>query len=236
VETLIEFGRGALFRFAVAIAVLGLLRHAILSVVGFIQTRRRIGDKRIRLGDVLASTALRLNPVKYFIRNRWYYSILSVTFHVGLLLVPIFFLGHIRLWRRGLGLGWPSLPALPADILTIATMLAAVLLVAGRAWTATSRAISRTQDWLLPPAIFLAFCSGFLIAHPAYFPAWLSLRLVLFVHVWLCDLLLIATPFTKIVHCALLPFSQLAVEMAWRMVPGAGQDVVKTLGKEEQPI
>ena len=34
----------------------------------------------------------------------------------------------------------------------------------------------------------------------------------------------------------LLPFSQLAVEMGWRFVPGAGASVKKTLGKEGQPI
>jgi hypothetical protein len=56
------------------------------------------------------------------------------------------------------------------------------------------------------------------------------------IHVWVSNFLLIATPFTKIAHCALLPFSQLVAEMAWRMIPGAGQNVVKTLGKEGQPI
>jgi hypothetical protein len=235
-EALISFGRGPLFRFAVALAILGILRHATLSVVGFVQTRNRVGDKRLRLGTVLKDTFVRLNPLKYFRKSRWAYSILSVTFHVGLVLVPIFFLGHIRLWNRGLGLGWPALPGSVSDPLTILTAVTAVLLLAGRATSATSRAISRTQDWLLPPAIALAFLSGFLIAHPRYFPGWLSLDAVMLVHVWLGDLLLLATPFTKIAHCALLPFSQLAAEMAWRMVPGAGNDVLKTLGNEGQPI
>jgi hypothetical protein len=43
-------------------------------------------------------------------------------------------------------------------------------------------------------------------------------------------------PFTKLAHMILLPFSQLAVEMGWRFVPGAGEKVKKTLGREGEPV
>ncbi len=235
-DILIEFARGPLFRFAVTLALLGLLRHMVLSIVGLVQARKRAGDKRLPIGSVLRGTFVRLNPLRYFGGHRWAYSILSVTFHVGLILVPIFFLGHIRLFGRGIGVRWPALSGLLADLLTWVTLVSALLLLWGRAWCRASRAISRMQDWLLPPAIAATFLSGFLLAHPAYFPTWISLRAVMLVHVGLADALLLATPFTKIAHCALLPFSQFAVEMAWRFVPGAGQEIAKTLGKESEPI
>ncbi len=235
-EVMIEFGRGPLFRFAISIAILGLLRHVFISLVGLYRTRKRAGDKRLEIGTVIKDTLVRLNPLRYFVRNRFLYSIFSVSFHLGVLLVPIFYLGHIRLWQKGLGASWPAIPGESADILTIVTIATALLLFAGRAWTVTSRTISRPQDWLLPPSIALVFFSGFLLAHPAVFPDWLSLDFVFVVHVWLADIILLATPFTKIAHCALLPFSQFASEMAWRMVPGAGRDIVKTIGKEGEPI
>jgi nitrate reductase gamma subunit len=233
-DTLIEFGRGPLFRFAVAIAVLGLLRHAALSIWGLWRARRRAGDRRLALGQVIARTAGALNPLRYFVGNRWLYSILSVAFHVGLILVPVFLAGHVRLWRRGLGIGWPALPMGVADALTLVTLTTGVLLLVARAWSEASRRLSRPQDWLLPPLIVIAFGSGYLLVHPARSPFDPSFTML--VHVWVADLLLLLTPFTKLAHCALLPFSQLVSEMAWRLVPGAGQAVHKTLGKEGQPI
>ncbi|MBN1652757.1 MAG: hypothetical protein JXA30_03185 [Deltaproteobacteria bacterium] len=233
-DALIEFGRGPLFRFAVAIALLGISRHAILSVIGFIRLRARVGDKRLAYGAIALNTLRRLNPLKYLVSSRWYYTVLSVAFHVGLILVPIFYLGHIRLWRSGLGFGWPALPGPVADVLSLITIVSAMLLLAARAWWKESRAISKAQDWLLPPLIAIAFLSGYLLAHPAQNP--FDFSITMFVHVWVGDLLLLITPFTKIVHCTLLPFSQLVAEMAWRMVPGAGRDAVKTLGKEGQAI
>jgi len=233
-DALIEFGRGPLFRFSAAIAVLGLLRHVVLSVVGLIDVKHRAGDKRLQLGSLLVRTASRLNPLRYFVGSRRVYSILSTAFHIGLILAPIFYLGHIRLWARGTGWGWPALPGAVADGFTILTMVAAALLLLGRAWSRASRVMSRPQDWLLPLLIAAEFLSGYLLAHPAREP--LSLNTTMLLHVWVGDLLLLVTPFTKIAHCALLPFSQIVAEMAWRMVPGAGLDVVKTLGKEGQPI
>jgi nitrate reductase gamma subunit len=233
-DTLIEFGRGPLFRFAVAIALLGLLRHVVLSVWGLWQARRRAGDRRLALGQIIARTIVVLNPLRYFVGNRWLYSILSVAFHVGLILVPVLLAGHISLWRRGLGVGWPALPMAAADVLTLVTVATGLHLLVGRAGAEASRRLSRPQDWLLPPLMVLAFGSGYLLAHPARNPFDLSLTML--VHVGVGDLLLLLTPFTKIAHCVLLPFSQLVSEMAWRLVPGAGHEVRKTLGKEEQPI
>jgi hypothetical protein len=233
-DTLIDFGRGPLFRFAVAIAVLGLLRHAFLSLWGMRQVLKRAGDKRLDIGLLVKRTFVHLNPVRYFRGNRGFYSVGSTLFHVGLILVPIFLAGHIRLWRRGIGIGWLALPTSLADALTILTLVTGVLIFVGRAWFVVSREMSRPQDWILPPLIAFAFLSGYLLAHPASNP--LSLQLVTFVHVGVGDLLLLVTPFTKIAHCAMLPFSQFVAEMAWRFVPGAGHEVVKTLGKEGQPI
>ena len=233
-DTLIEFGRGPLFRFAVALAVLGIVRHVVLSLWGVRQMLARAGDKRLDLGAVVQRTFVNLNPARWFRGNRGLYSVVSTLFHVGLILVPIFLAGHIRLWQRGIGASWAALPASWADALTILTLVTAVLLVVGRAGYAGSRGISRLQDWLLPILIALEFLSGYLLAHPVSNP--FDLRLVTFVHVGVGDLLLVVTPFTKIAHCALLPFSQLVGEVAWRFVPGAGHEVVKTLGKEGQPI
>ena len=233
-DTLIQFGRGPLFRFAVVVALLGLARYVVLSAWGLRRARQRAGDKRLDFGAVASRTFTVLNPFRYLAGNRAFYTALSVLFHFGVILVPIFFAGHIRLWRRGIGLGWPALPASLSDWLTLLSIATGVLLLIARAWYPASRGMSRPQDWLLPPLIVLAFLSGYLVAHPGSNP--FSLNLVTLVHVGVCDLLLILTPFTKIAHCVMLPYSQYVNEMCWKLVPGVGQEVLKTLGKEGQPV
>ena len=233
-DVVIDFLRGPLFRFSIAAVILGLSRHVILSVVGFLRARSRAGHKQIEFGTVLTRTVSTLNPLRYMMGGRWFYTVLSVLFHVGVVLVPLLFLGHVRLWERGLGISWPALPAIVADILTWLTILTGIGLLLGRGLFKDSREMSRGQDWILPPLIVFAFVTGYLLAHPGSNP--IDLKVTMLVHVSVSNLLLIATPFTKIAHCVMLPFSQLVAEMAWRLVPGAGTDVVKTLGKEGEPI
>ena len=233
-DAVIEFLRGPLFRFSIAVVILGLSRHVVLSAIGFWRARSRAGHKEIEVGTVVARTVSTLNPVRYMLSGRWLYTVLSVAFHVGLILVPLFFLGHIRLWERGIGLSWPGIPSALADVLTWLTILTGIGLLVGRAAFRDSREMSRAQDWILPPLIIFAFLTGYLLAHPGTNP--LGRELTMLVHVSVSNLLLLITPFTKIAHCVMLPFSQLVAEMAWRLVPGAGTDVIKTLGKEGEPI
>jgi nitrate reductase gamma subunit len=233
-DVVIDFLRGPLFRFSIAVVILGLSRHVVLSVVGFWRARSRAGHKQIDFGSVLVRTVSTLNPMRYMLGGRWFYTVLSVLFHVGVILVPLLFLGHIRLWERGIGISWPALPTVATDILTWLTIITGIGLLLGRGLFKDSREMSRRQDWVLPPLIVFAFVTGYLLAHPGSNP--LDLKVTMLVHVSISNLLLLITPFTKIAHCVMLPFSQLVAEMAWRLVPGAGTDVVKTLGKEGEPI
>ena len=150
-DAAIEFLRGPLFRFSLAVLLLGLSRHVILSAIGFWRARSRAGQKEIQFGTVVAKTVSTLNPIRYMLSGRWLYTVLSVVFHIGLILVPLLFLGHIRLWERGVGLSWPGLPNTAADVLTWLTILTGVALLTGRAAFKDSREMSRAQDWVLPP-------------------------------------------------------------------------------------
>jgi hypothetical protein len=233
-DALVELGRGPLFRFTVTVAVLGLARHVALSAWALREARRRGGNGRFPVGPVLARTLRALSPARFLVGTRGGYTALSVLFHLGVILVPVFYLGHVKLWRAGLGVGWPALPPAVASGLTLLTVATGALLVIGRAANHASRTLSRLQDWALPVLIVVEFSCGWLLAHPGALP--FAPRGVLLAHVLVGDLLLFLTPFTKIAHCALLPFSQLVYEAAWRFVPGAGREVTRTLGKEGQPI
>ncbi|RJP65453.1 MAG: hypothetical protein C4532_17635 [Candidatus Abyssobacteria bacterium SURF_17] len=232
-EQWLEWARGPAFKFAFVLMVLGLIRHLVLTVAGIVQALYRAGDKKIPYKMVFHSTLLWLFPFKK-LNNRPWYSIASVVFHVGLILTPIFLLPHIELWKRGLGISWPSIPHLLADILTLITIAAAIGLLAGRLGNRESRRISRAQDILLPVIIAIPFVTGFLAMHSVWDPT--AYNAVMFIHVMGANVIFALIPFTKLGHIVLLPTTQLVSEVGWHFPAESGRDVTIALKKENVPI
>jgi nitrate reductase gamma subunit len=232
-EQWLEWARGPVFKFAFVLMVLGLLRHLALAIAGTLRALYRAGDKNIPYKVVFKTTLQWLFPFGK-LQNRFYYSVTSVAFHVGLGLTPIFLLPHIDLWRRGLGIGWPSLPHVVTDVLTLVTIAAAVGLMVGRIAVQESRRISRPQDFLLPVLVVIPFITGFLAMHPAWNP--IDYTVTMFIHVMSADVIFIVIPFTKLGHIVLLPMTQLVSEVAWHFPAESGDDVTIALKKENVPI
>ena len=229
-----ELVRGPLFRFAFTIAVVGLAAQAFQSAAGLLFAIIRAGDKRVDVSGILWRTADRLNPFYYLSggSSRILYTLSSILFHIGVVTVPIFYEGHIRLWERALDVSWPALPASAADGLTLLTIATGSLLIILRLGNEEARKTSRIQDWVLTPFLVFAFAMGYLLGHPGMSPFGLSTTIV--IHVLLAEVLLMIAPFTKIVHCVMLPFARFASEWTWRLVPGAAAHVSRTLGEENQ--
>ncbi len=233
-EFWLEFARGPLFRFSFALLVLGLIRILILTGWALGKTYVRAGDKNIPFKAVLRDTLHWLIPFRIGLRNRPVFSIISIIFHIGLILVPIFLFAHIRLWYENAGLWWPALPRLVADVLTVTTIVAAILLFAARVGSSSSRHISGGQEFMWPLLLAVPFVSGFLCAHPSLNP--ISYQVMMLVHLLSGNLILMLIPFTKIAHCILVPFSQLVSEMGWRFPKHSARNVEITLGKQGQPL
>ncbi|RJP24421.1 MAG: hypothetical protein C4520_04115 [Candidatus Abyssobacteria bacterium SURF_5] len=233
-EQWLEWARGPLFKFAFAVMVLGLFRHLLLAVAGTVQALLRAGDTKIPYKVVFRTTLDWLFPVKKMNVNRPVYSVISVIFHVGLILTPIFLLPHIQLWERGLSIRWPAIPHVLADMLTLITIAATVALLIGRLGHIYARGISRIQDILLPPLLMVPFITGFLAMHPAWNPV--DYNAVMLIHVLSANLIFILIPFTKLGHIILLPATQLVSEVGWHFPAESGDDVAVALKKENMPI
>lgn len=229
----LSWAKGPLFWTALIFMVLGLCRELGLTLWEGFRAYRRAGDKNIPFGRIVLSTLEWLLPFKQ-LRKRWLYSLTTVLFHVGVILLPVFLAGHIELWEAALGVSWPALSNPLATILTLIVVGAALAVVVQRAGTRESRSLSRFQDYALPLFITVPFLSGFLVMHPAWNP--LTRDPVLLVHVLSADLLIFLVPLTKLSHMALLPLTQLISQLAWHFPPDAGKRVAVTLGKENEAI
>jgi len=233
-EALLEFARGPLFRVTFAIMILGILRILILDIWGLIEATRKAADKNIPWSLAFRKTIAWLFPIKRIGAKRPVYSIISVIFHVGLLIVPIFLYAHVQLWKGGLGFGWFALNKDWADILTLITILGALALFIGRVAFIESRQLSRKQDYFWPLLLSIPFVTGFVCANMAVSPA--SYQFFMLVHILAGELIFVLLPFTKIAHCVLMPFSQFIITVAWRYPANTDDAVCSTLNKKGAPV
>ncbi len=229
----IKVAMGPLFWTALVFMIFGLLRHLGLTLWEGVRAYQRAGDKDIPVAKLTGITLRWLIPFDR-LANRWLYSLTTVAFHAGVILVPLFLAGHIELWRKGVGLSWPAIPNALSTTLTWVVIATALAVVIQRVAAKDSRALSRFQDYALPLFIAVPFLSGFLVMHPAWNP--FSRDPTLLAHVLSADLLIFLVPVTKLSHMILLPLTQFVSELAWHFPPDAGSQVAVTLGKENEPI
>lgn len=131
-------------------------------------------------------------------RNNPGFTILVFVLHIGLLATPLFLLGHNILLEERWGVSLGSMPQGLADVLTVAVIVAAVLLALRRVALPEVRLVTTATDYLLLAIAAAPFVSG-LIARFAYVHSepWLI------VHVLCGELFLVAIPLTKLSHFVL---------------------------------
>ncbi|MFH1372198.1 MAG: hypothetical protein ABII79_00150 [bacterium] len=233
-EVWLDFARGPLFRFSLAVMLLGLLRVILLDLVAAVAAYNRAGDKTLPWKLIVRRTARWFFPANRVFTNRPVYSLFSILFHVGLLLVPILLFAHIELWRDVLGFGWPALPKFWADWLTISTIVFALALVISRISSRASRFLSRRQDYLWPLILLIPFTTGYICANLSVTPTVYQLSML--IHMLSAELIFVLLPFTKIAHCVLVPLSQLISNLAWKFPAETDDDVCTTLNKKGAPV
>lgn len=233
-EGFLDFARGPLFRLTFAIMVLGLLRVLLLDLWGMAEAYYKAADKKIPWGLTISRTVEWLVPVKRLTNNRALYSIASILFHIGLILVPLFLFAHVALWEGSLGFGWWTLPKVWADWLTISTIAFGLALLIGRLSSRTARGLSRKQDYFWPILLIVPFVTGYICANMAVAPS--TYRAFMLIHVLSGELIFVLLPFSKIAHCVLQPLSQFVSVIAWKFPAETDDDVAITLNKKGTPV
>ncbi|NJB69522.1 nitrate reductase gamma subunit [Desulfobaculum xiamenense] len=141
------------------------------------------------------STNWRMQPVM---------SVVTFVFHIGLILVPIFTMGHIVLLEEGaLGWSWPTLPDQVADI-------AAFIVLGGCAYFAWRRFalpqvkfVTSPSDFGILAVVAAPFLTGIMAYHHIGDPL-----LVTTLHVLAGELMLVCIPFTRLAHMLYFVFTR----------------------------
>ena len=186
---LIGFIAGCLFRF-VSMLTMGKGQASLYPSTSFSDGLRSILHGLVPFG----STYMRRQPV---------FAVVTIGFHLCVILLPLFLLAHVVLWYESWQVLWWSLPDLLADLMAIWVMLACIFFLVRR-WTVPEvKKVTRPADILLLAMVFLTFLTGFLAYHQ-----WGPYRPMLILHVLTGEILLIAIPFTKLGHMLFVMLSR----------------------------
>jgi len=234
VQEILDFTGGPLFRLSFLIMLLGLARIFFLDIYNAVEAYKKAGDKKLAWGDAVKKTLRWMFPVKSAFTQRPIYSVISILFHIGLILVPIFLLAHIQLWKDGIGISWWHLPPFWADFLTLLTVSGALALFIGRIGSKGARILSRKQDYLWPLFLLVPFVTGYLCANTIISPG--TYQFLMLVHILSGNIIFILLPFTKIAHCVLIPLSQFIIALAWKFPARVDEKICTSLNKKEAQV
>jgi len=124
-----------------------------------------------------------------------FFTICVFTFHIGLLLTPLFIFGHNVLLQERWGFSLWAMPEGMADFMTVAVIIAALFIILRRNALPEVRILTKPYDYLVLAIAVAPFITG-LLAHQQVgnYNFWLI------AHILAGEIFLVAIPLTKLSH------------------------------------
>jgi nitrate reductase gamma subunit len=207
-----EFVTGPLAWIAFAIFFIGLFVRFILYIKGLDwQLDRVTYGQNIGFGIRGAVRSVGFWLLPYGTRSWRYYpgfTLLVFVFHLGLLVTPIFLLGHNVLLEERWGFRLPALPESLSDGMTVAMLMAAAFILLRRLALPEVRVLTKPYDVLIWLIAIAPFLTGFIAYHQiGPYQFWLI------VHILCGEIMLVAIPITKLSHFLLFFLSRAQLGM-----------------------
>jgi nitrate reductase gamma subunit len=136
-------------------------------------------------------------------RIRPWITSISWAFHICLLVVPLFVMGHAVLWEESWGLRWWSLPPRVADGMTLVVIGGGAFFLVRRLVAPEVRNVTEWKDFLLVLLVIAPFVTGFVARYQ-----WLPYDTIIVLHIVTGVLWLVAIPFTWLAHMLWFVFSR----------------------------
>jgi len=130
--------------------------------------------------------SMRENPI---------FTAVSFVFHVCVLILPFFVLGHVVLLETFWSVSWWTLPDTLAHLMTLVVILCLGYFAWRRRKLKDVQFVTDRSDFILLALVAAPFVFGFLA-----YQGWGSYRLMLVLHVLSAEILLMAFPFTRLIH------------------------------------
>lgn len=144
----------------------------------------------------------------YSWRAKPIFTLMFFAFHIGLVIVPLFLEGHAVMIRNGLGIPWPAMPQILADVLAIAALMGGIGIAVRRFLLPEVRILTDVKDVMLLVLTLTLLASGIIASyHTANYSFWITL------HVLCGVVVLLTAPFTKLAHIVLFFCTRIQIGM-----------------------
>ena len=157
------FVEGPLLQFVFYVFIIGVLLRLSFFLYSLITSDRGKDSQPIYL---LKNVALSFFPIHKVLIKKPLYAGLRYVFHACMIIVPVWFSGHIVLWEESrFEWYWTEIPDAWADWMTILLLFLAAYFIIRRVIRAELRAVSSISDHLLIFITALPFLTGYLLTH-----------------------------------------------------------------------
>ena len=193
-----DFIRGQLVSIAFVVFILGL----IFQFIQFFRLTKKkewvyppleIKSQKKTAGQWVAFCLASLNGTLW--RTDPMITIVTSVFHILLIGVPIFLLGHNILLDQSWGLSLWSLPESITDILTLVILTGVAFFLGRRLFLSRVRVITSLYDYVILLIAAAPFLTGYFAYHQ-----WFNYNTVMTLHILAGEAMLITIPFTKLGH------------------------------------
>jgi nitrate reductase gamma subunit len=195
---MVDFIRGQLISIAFVIFILGLIFQLfqffkLTKKKEWVYPPSQITSEKKTAGQWVAFCLASLNGTLW--KTDPLMMMMTSVFHVFLISVPIFLLGHNIVLDQSWGLSLWSLPESITDILTVVVLICAAFFLERRLFLARVRAITTTYDYVILLIAAAPFLTGYFAYHQ-----WFNYDTVMTLHILAGEVMLITIPFTKLGH------------------------------------
>jgi len=140
------------------------------------------------------SRNMRLNPI---------FTIISFTFHICLLITPVFLLAHNLLLEESWGIRLWTLPETVADIMSVVVILCCIYFLIRRFVSPVVNYVSSPSDIIFVLLVLAPFLTGFVAYHQLF-----AYKQILIFHILFGEIMLIAIPFSRLSHMLYFVFTR----------------------------
>lgn len=140
---------------------------------------------------------------------------ISLVFHILIFITPVFLSAHNVIADLTIGLSLPEIPERITSIFTIMLIAIGGFFLARRLFVPRVKVISTARDYFMLILVMVPFLSGF-FAHHHFF----NYRVVIFIHMIIGEIAIMALPFTSLVHMPFIIFSRFYIDSEHSIISG----------------
>jgi len=187
--------RGPGFQIAVIIFIAGIIiRFGEILLLGRKPNLAEAKGSEMRSG--LRTIISRSVPDKGTFQRSTFTLVAGYIFHIGLFVTIFLFAPHILMFKDVIGFSWPSLPTPVVDAMAVVTIIALLAVLTHRMRNTVLRFLSTKEDYIVWLLTILPLITGYIAFHRIGMTA----PTLLAIHILSVELLLVAFPFTKLMH------------------------------------